>query len=108
VFPAEEDFGITVVEAQAAGAPVIAYGRGGTTETVMHGKTGILFAAQTVPALVDAIHQFEQTVTIAPAEIIRQYAENFSEVRFRQEFQRLLTDKWQQFQNRNPLLDTDD
>ncbi|NEQ54243.1 MAG: glycosyltransferase family 4 protein, partial [Leptolyngbya sp. SIO3F4] len=59
IFPAEEDFGITPVEAQAAGAPVIAFDRGGVTETVIHGKTGILFPEQTVDSLVQAIKSFE-------------------------------------------------
>lgn len=108
VFPAEEDFGITVVEAQAAGAPVIAYGRGGTTETVIPGKTGLLFPHQSVASLVAAIQQFEQTAAIAPPEVIRRHAETFSEARFRQDFQHLLTDIWQQFQTGNLLLDDDD
>ena len=55
IFPGEEDFGITPVEAQGYGKPVIAFGRGGATETVIDGVTGIHFMEQTVEALVDAI-----------------------------------------------------
>ncbi len=60
IFPGEEDFGITPVEAQAAGRPVIAYGRGGVTETVIDGLTGVFFYEQTEKALIDAVVKFEQ------------------------------------------------
>lgn len=55
IFPGIEDFGITPVEAQACGTPVIAFGRGGATETVIHKKTGVLFDEQTVDGLNGAI-----------------------------------------------------
>jgi glycosyltransferase involved in cell wall biosynthesis len=51
----EEDFGIVAVEAQAAGKPVVAYGRGGARETVLHGVTGVLFEEQTLECVADAI-----------------------------------------------------
>jgi glycosyltransferase involved in cell wall biosynthesis len=59
VFAAEEDFGITPVEAQACGTPVIAFGKGGALETVVDGVTGLFFAEQSVAALTDAVHRFE-------------------------------------------------
>jgi glycosyltransferase involved in cell wall biosynthesis len=59
LFPGEEDFGIVPVEAQAAGTPVIAYGVGGAVETVLDGRTGILFGEQTPTALAAAIERFE-------------------------------------------------
>ena len=59
VFAAEEDFGITPVEAQACGTPVIAYGRGGALETVVPGETGIFFTEQTKEDIIDAINRFE-------------------------------------------------
>jgi glycosyltransferase involved in cell wall biosynthesis len=67
LFPAEEDFGIVPVEAQACGAPVIALGRGGVTETVRPlgtaaEPTGVFFAEQTADAVADAIERFEQEV----------------------------------------------
>ncbi len=60
IFPGEEDFGIAPVEAQAAGRPVIAYGKGGATETVMDGITGVLFSEPTEESLIDAVVKFEQ------------------------------------------------
>lgn len=57
LLPAEEDFGLTAVEAQAAGRPVIALGAGGALETVVPGETGILFPSPTVEALVEAIEE---------------------------------------------------
>jgi glycosyltransferase involved in cell wall biosynthesis len=84
VFVAEEDFGIVPVEAQACGTPVIAFGRGGVAETVIPGKTGILFYEQTAESLAGAVRLFE-TGTFSPAEI-RQQAGKFSAEVFRQRF----------------------
>ncbi len=103
IFPAEEDFGITVVEAQAAGAPVIAYGQGGCAETVQPGKTGLLFSHQTVDDLVQAVEHFESHRGQFVAEIIRRQAENFSELRFRQELNTYLAQKWLQFNRGDEL-----
>ena len=63
VFAAEEDFGIVTVEAQAAGAPVIAFGRGGSAETVVSGETGLFFVEQTVDSLSHAVRTFEACST---------------------------------------------
>lgn len=59
LFPAEEDYGLTPLEAQALGCPVIAYGRGGALETVTDGVSGLFFSAQTVDSLIEAIKTFE-------------------------------------------------
>lgn len=59
IFPGEEDFGLTPVEAQAAGRPVIALGRGGTKETIVEGVTGAFFPEQTVESLVDVLARFD-------------------------------------------------
>ena len=59
LFPGWEDFGIAPVEAQAAGRPVVAFGRGGATETVVDGTTGVFFEEQTVDSLVDAMRRLE-------------------------------------------------
>ena len=53
--PQVEDFGIVALEAMSHGIPVIAYSEGGATETVIHGKTGLLFSEQTTESLVSAL-----------------------------------------------------
>lgn len=90
VFAAEEDFGIVTLEAQACGTPVIAFGKGGSLETVVpvgdaH-PTGIYFGSQTVVSMLDAIDRFErQHEQITPAAC-RANAERFSAAVFRRAF----------------------
>ncbi len=76
IFPGEEDFGIVPVEAQACGKPVVAYGVGGATETVLDGETGIHFDTQTPAALLDAVERCAQQDW--DAAHIRRHAESFS------------------------------
>lgn len=90
IYAAEEDFGILPVEAQACGAPVIAYGRGGTRETVVDGKTGIHFPRQDVNNLVGAVERFESQESNFRLDDIRKHAEQFSARRFNQEFESFL------------------
>lgn len=78
--PGEEDFGITAVEAMAAGAPVIGLDRGGTAETVVHGSTGILFAQQTVEDVVRALDEVERQSW--SVDELRRHAERFAVERF--------------------------
>lgn len=82
LFPGEEDFGITPVEAQSAGTPVLAYGRGGACETVEDGRTGLLFHAQTVDSLAECIEKFEAEGVACSKEEIRAHSLRFSEERF--------------------------
>ena len=89
VFAAEEDFGILPVEAQAAGAPVIAFGKGGALETVipLHNPqnqppTGLFFEEQTVESLLEGVDQFEAEETQFSSADIRIHAETFSTERF--------------------------
>jgi glycosyltransferase involved in cell wall biosynthesis len=60
IFPGEEDFGITPLEAQACGRPVIAYGKGGVLETVRDGETGVFFKEQSAGALVEAVRKADR------------------------------------------------
>lgn len=90
VFAADEDFGIVPVEAQAAGAPVIAYGKGGNLETVVAGKTGVFFGQQNVQSLTRAIDLFEERRHGFDAAVIRRHAEQFRAERFRAEFAAIL------------------
>jgi glycosyltransferase involved in cell wall biosynthesis len=83
LFPGEEDFGIVPVEAQAAGVPVIAYGVGGAAETVVDGRTGVLFTEQSASALAEAIERFEGMAL--DGEWARENARRFGRERFRAE-----------------------
>jgi glycosyltransferase involved in cell wall biosynthesis len=93
VFAAEEDFGIAVVEAQGAGTPVIALGRGGSLETVVEGKTGIFFQEPSVASLCDAVLAFEKKDFDPQA--IAHHAKQFGKERFIQEWKRWVTDKYE-------------
>jgi len=95
VFAAEEDFGITPVEAQACGTPVIAYGRGGVMESVIDRQTGVFFAEQTAESVLGAVEEFEQ-LTWNPAEI-RANAERFSVRCFRERFTRFMREEYSAF-----------
>jgi glycosyltransferase involved in cell wall biosynthesis len=97
VFSAEEDFGIVNVEAQACGVPVIAYGRGGALETVLHGKTGMFFHKQTPESLIEAVNAFLAKEDTFDPRTIRRNAENFPRSRFEAEFKAFVDEKWEQF-----------
>jgi len=98
IFASEEDFGITPVEAQAAGAPVIAYAKGGQAETVVHGKTGLLFLEQTVESLVASVRELHSRETRFDPKVLRVHAENFSAPCFRARFESFVERAWIQFQ----------
>jgi len=85
IFPGEEDFGITPVEATACGTPVLAYAAGGALETVREGLNGALFPEQTVESLVRAIGALHPA-SFDPAAM-RAHALEFSQAKFRERFQ---------------------
>jgi len=93
VCAAEEDFGIAIVEAQAAGCPVIAYGRGGALETVMEGQTGLLFSEQAEGSLMRAVQNFEQVKSNFHVEEIIRNAQRFNKSRFMDEFKKFVESK---------------
>ncbi len=76
VFPGEEDFGLTPLEAQASGRPVIAYAAGGALDTVIEGRTGTFFHQPTPDALAEAVRRQESMSF--DSQLIRQHAEAFS------------------------------
>ena len=99
IYPQEEDFGIVAVEAQAAGRPVIAFGRGGAAETVvpLHAPgsaapTGVWFDEPDPAALADAVRGFERNAERFVAKQIRAHAEAFGNARFAREFQSAVDD----------------
>lgn len=84
IFPGYEDFGLTTVEAQGFGKPVIAFKGGGAQETIIEGKTGIFFYPQTKEALIKVLKDFE--TRDYKREDCLENAEKFSEKRFKKEF----------------------
>ena len=85
-----EDFGITPLEAQASGSPVIAYGEGGALETVIDGITGMFFQEQTAEALISAVEALEKK-ELNSLEM-RKNAERFSQDRFCREIKAFLNE----------------
>lgn len=86
IFPGEEDFGIVPVEAQAAGRPVIAFGKGGAMETVIPNQTGLFFYEKTVDSLNHAIKDFENSIDQFDTDKIVVNAARFSKERFLKSF----------------------
>lgn len=105
LFAAEEDFGIVPVEAQACGTPVIAYGQGGATETVIPGTTGVFFERQEVPHVRQAVRELEDVRPQLNPEEIRANAERFDISSFRTAFSRLVQTAYADFVGGSPQLD---
>ena len=100
VFAAEEDFGITPVEAQACGTPVIAYGRGGALETVIDGQTGVYFLKQTKESMQSAIKQFEIITQLKPGDC-RKNAEKFNNTVFKEKIKSYIDKSILKYRTRN-------
>jgi glycosyltransferase involved in cell wall biosynthesis len=88
LYPQEEDFGITAVEAQAAGCPVIAYKAGGVLDTVIDGKTGVFFDEQKEESLLNAIKRLKQ-LRLRKSNMVAN-AKRYSKENFQKEFDEMV------------------
>ncbi len=91
MWPGEEDFGITPIQVMASGRPVIAYAAGGALETVLPGRTGVLFKEQTAEAIVKAVESFDATAV--DVREICTFAEQFDSELFKRKIQRFVEEK---------------
>jgi glycosyltransferase involved in cell wall biosynthesis len=94
VFPGVEDFGLVPVEAMAAGAPVIAFGRGGALETVIDGVAGCLFSQQTVEALKAAVMRVESGALCVNPNALHAHAQRFDTARFERRMRAVIDAAW--------------
>lgn len=90
IFPGIEDFGIVPLEVMSAGRPVIAFNKGGATETVIDGFTGVLFNQQSPECLNDAVSQYEDSIDRFDSEKIRRHAQSFNKSNFKANFTRYI------------------
>jgi glycosyltransferase involved in cell wall biosynthesis len=95
VFPQEEDFGITPVEAMACGRPVIAYKAGGALEIIKEGENGLFFEEQTPASLIEALKKFNSC--IFDPEAIRRQALNFDKEVFKQKMWQFVEKSWEEY-----------
>ncbi|MCI8717711.1 MAG: glycosyltransferase [Lachnospiraceae bacterium] len=98
LFPGEEDYGITPLEAQASGRPVIAYGKGGVLETVIDGETGVFFKEQTVESMIEAIKKAEKIEF--QKKKLREHAMEFDEEVFRNRLKRFVEEQYKKFEKK--------
>ena len=97
LFAAEEDFGIIIVEAMACGTPVIAFDKGGASESVINDKTGILFPNQDKSSLIKAVKDFEKKSEKFDLNEIRTHAEKFSRNNFENKIHNYVEEKTREF-----------
>jgi glycosyltransferase involved in cell wall biosynthesis len=97
VYAGEEDFGISMVEAQACGTPVLAFSRGGAAEIIVDGETGLLFDRQDAAAIKSAVAQFEQNWHFEPW-LIRRNAMRFNTSRFKEGLKAAVNDALREHQ----------
>ncbi|HTK04296.1 MAG TPA: glycosyltransferase [Candidatus Eisenbacteria bacterium] len=106
IHPQEEDFGITAVEAMAAGKPVIAYRKGGAVETIIDGKTGVFLEEQSWEELANQIIRFDPGHF--DAETIREHAGAYDTAIFKERIRRYVEDAWQAWKTDGAAVRTDD
>jgi len=98
IMPGEEDFGINSLEAQACGVPVIAYGRGGATETVLSGLSGLFFRKLNADSLISVLDK-SRKLPFNKTEI-RNNALKYSREKFKERIFSFIKEKWDEFQDR--------
>ena len=94
VHAAEEDFGLVMAEAQAAGCPLIGYAGGAAREIMVEGETGLLFQEQSAASIADAVSRFENDSARFRPEFAVRNAQRFSKERFCAEFSQMVTSRW--------------
>lgn len=100
VHAGEEDFGIAMVEAQAAGCPVITLDGGAAREIIIENKTGLFFKEQTPESITGAVKAFENGQVEFDSAAISRNADQFSKTHFQRKFANLITKDWDHFVNR--------
>jgi len=101
IFPQEEDFGITPLEAMACGTPVIAYGKGGALETVVSKETGLFFSQSTTQSLVSAVREFKSEQF--DKQKVRDRALEFDQPVFQKDLKQMVEKYYQRFQQKHNL-----
>ncbi len=99
MWPGEEDFGITPIQAMAAGRPVIAYAAGGALETVLPGMTGALFKEQTAEAIIEAVESYDPTAVNVQG--LCTFAKQFDTELFKRKIERFVEEKISERSNEN-------
>lgn len=104
IFPGQEDFGIVPLESMASGTPVIAYGQGGATDTVVPEKTGLFFQEQTVESLCEAILEFE-SIKVDWKELCLLQANQFTKKTFQDKFTKFVGSAWKSHHSQAKLME---
>jgi len=97
IFPGEEDFGISPLEAQASGRPVIAYAKGGALETIMEGTTGLFFRENSVDSLIEVINKFIRIENKFDQKVIRKNALRFDKRNFKIKLKKFIIQKYDDY-----------
>jgi len=97
IFPGEEDFGLTPLQAMSQGTPVIAYNKGGVKETVINGKTGLFFDENNFESLGQAVNKFEKNVTKFTKDNCIRRSKDFDIEKYKKEFKSYIQKKYEEF-----------